>query len=232
MDISKEGLIDLRKKTIIDLKKEQGIENLVAQVVLVLDCSGSMDHLFDSGNVQETINRILPIGLGFDDNESVDVFLFHNRVLQMKENLTRQNVFNYVDLIRRTGFLYGGTDYAPAVREVVSKFSKKGFFSKSKKMDMPVYVIFITDGECIDKQETDRAIRDASDHAIYFQFVGIGSADFYYLNKLDNLSGRNIDNAGFLKVADMTKGDDKQVYTDLMKEFPTFVSQAKQKGML
>lgn len=226
-------LIDLRKNQVIDLKKKHGIENLVAQVVLVLDCSLSMNHLFDSGNVQETIARILPVGLGFDDNQSVDVILFHNTVKQMKESITRQNVFTYVDLIKQTGFLYGGTNYAPAVKEVTSVFGKKGgFFSKSKKMDMPVYVIFITDGECMDKQETDRAIRDASEHAIYFQFVGIGNADFNYLEKLDNLSGRKLDNAGFLKVKDMTKGDDAQIYDALMKEFPTFVQEAKNKGMI
>jgi hypothetical protein len=225
-------LLDLRKDIVLDLKKNSGIQGLVAQVALVLDCSGSMGHLFESGNVKKTIERILPLGLAFDDNGSVEVYLFHNTCMKMPDNLTRENLPTYMDKINKSGFLYGGTSYAPAIRRIVKDYSETGFLGNAKKMQHPVYVIYITDGECDDRQAAQEAIRNASSHAIYFQFVGIGSADFDFLKRLDDLSGRKIDNAGFVKVADMSAGDDTQVYSLLLKEFPTFVSQAKQLSMI
>ena len=55
-------LINMSKDNKIDMTKH------VARVALAMDYSGSMSNLFHNGSVQETISRLLPIALRFDDN--------------------------------------------------------------------------------------------------------------------------------------------------------------------
>ena len=45
----------------------------------------------------------------------------------------------------------------------------------------PAYVIFITDGDCSDKEASEVTIKSASDKGIFWQFVGIGHANFNFL---------------------------------------------------
>lgn len=59
-------LIDMSKGSKIDMTKH------TARVALAMDYSGSMDWLYDNGSVQETISRLLPIALRFDDNGELE----------------------------------------------------------------------------------------------------------------------------------------------------------------
>lgn len=65
-------------KTVVNLSKKSGVdlESTSAKVVVVLDYSGSMNGLYKNGTVQRTINRLVPLGLTFDDNGTIDVYLF------------------------------------------------------------------------------------------------------------------------------------------------------------
>ncbi len=67
-------------KCVVDLSKKNGVDlgSTSAKVVVVLDYSGSMANLYSNGTVQKTINRLVPLGLTFDDNGSIDVYLFQN----------------------------------------------------------------------------------------------------------------------------------------------------------
>ena len=57
-------------KTVVDLSHKSGVDlgATSAKVVVVLDFSGSMSTLYRNGTVQKTINRLVPLGLTFDDN--------------------------------------------------------------------------------------------------------------------------------------------------------------------
>lgn len=59
-------------KCVVDLSKKSGVDlgNARAKVVVVLDYSGSMTGLYSKGVVQQTINKLVPLGLTFDDNGS------------------------------------------------------------------------------------------------------------------------------------------------------------------
>lgn len=72
---SDRNLLNLRKQIVLDLKKERGLENQKASVVFVLDKSGSMDWLYKNGFVQRLTERILPVGLGFDDDGEVELYV-------------------------------------------------------------------------------------------------------------------------------------------------------------
>ena len=48
-----------------------------------------MANLYSNGTVQKTINRLVPLGLTFDDNGSIDVYLFQNDYRKLPDlNLT------------------------------------------------------------------------------------------------------------------------------------------------
>ena len=64
------------------------------------------------------------------------------------------------------------------------------------------------------------------------QFVGIGKDDFPFLHKLDELSGRFIDNAGFIAVNDIDAIKDAELYDRLLNEFPQWLMKVREKGLL
>ena len=78
-------------KCVVNLSKKSGVDlgSTSAKVVVVLDYSGSMTNLYSNGTVQKTINRLVPLGLTFDDNGSIDVYLFQNDYRKLPDlNLT------------------------------------------------------------------------------------------------------------------------------------------------
>jgi hypothetical protein len=101
-----------------------------------------------------------------------------------------------------------------------------------KPVQVPTLVFFITDGENWDQGETARVIKEASKQGIFWQFVGIGDERFEFLKQLDELQGRFIDNANFFEVNDIMKISDEQLYDRVLNEFPTWLKEAKTKGLI
>lgn len=230
--------INLRKEQVINLKKEAGIGTKAqAQVVLAIDYSGSMGSLYRNGTVQDTVERILPFGLAFDDNGEVDVYRFDDGYKQMKEPVTLNNLDGYVNSKIHTGDM-GGTNYAPVLRAIQSDFKAKksggflGMGGTEQPMDYPVYIIFVTDGDNGDRADTEQVIREMSEKGYFVQFIGIGNASFSFLDKLDNLSGRKVDNANFFKVSDIKSMADEDLYKGLMSEYPEWYKQVKTLGLI
>lgn len=189
---------------------KKNVSNIIAEVKMVLDCSGSMYDLYDDGTVQKTIERLAPLAFRFDDNGIMEAMLFNHALVGMPD-ITIENYKGYsrANLNRVVG---GGTSYAPAIRKLTNE-ARRGCFS------YPVFVIFITDGDNSDKEDTRKALREASEFEIYFQFVGIGGASFNFLEEIDNLSGRRFDNAGFIEIENLNKVSDEDLYDQLLDEF-------------
>lgn len=218
-------VVDLSKKNDVDLGATK------AKVVVVLDYSGSMRGLYDKGVVQHTINRLVPLGLTFDDNGSIDAYLFQNDYRKMQDI----NPSNYEDFVKsviyKSGYSMGGTEYAPVLKAIIegdTVCQKSGFFGFGKKIVKsdsivddgdPTIILFITDGENSDKNATDEIIRKSSEKNVFIQFIGIGHEDFKYLKKLDDLKGRKRDNTGFSKMEALDKADDNELYTKVLEQF-------------
>lgn len=227
--------INTRKEIVFNLTKAVGIENQKAQVVLCMDISGSMEDMYRNGTVQDVIERIVPVALQFDDNGELDLYMFTTYCKKHKNNVTLKNLDNLVNNELLRHYAFGGTNYAPPINmiiEEVKENTKGGIFSSAKPLKYPVYVIFITDGQNQDTSETETAIREASKHGAFFQFVGIGSAQFPFLEKLDTLDGRFIDNANFFKVKDINAMTDEDLYGKLLGEFPSWLKLAKEKKLI
>ena len=66
---------------------------------------------------------------------------------------------------------------------------------------------------------------------IFWQFIGIGKADFGALTALDELSGRVVDNAGFFAVDDVSRISDDQLYPPAASEFLDWLTAARHAGV-
>lgn len=248
---AEEKLIDLSKKATISLTKK-GLSDVTARVGLALDISGSMGQLYRSGMVQNTCERTLGLAMNFDDNGAADVFLFGIKDYAVGEIQSR-NFFEFVEREVTSKYkLEPGTQYAGVIRRIVDFYfpgaliEKKtggGFFgiggkkelhldaSKYKKQE-PVYILFVTDGNCSDSGDTEAVIQKASELGIFFQFVGVGNENFSFLKKLDDLKGRFIDNANFFAINNLARTSDEELYDKLLHEFPSWINEARSKQLI
>lgn len=161
---------------------EKGVASApTLRVGAALDISGSMHRVISSGNLQRTLNQLVPVGLKFDDDGQVDVFKFDDRCT----HVGTMNAKNYEDYVRAKGIQdRGGTSYAPIVAEVSDYFFKaKGFFNR-KPDTTPVLMQIITDGDCGDAAAAERAFVAAQKLPIYWQFVAVGNASFRTIKHL------------------------------------------------
>jgi len=62
--------------------------------------------------------------------------------------------------------------------------------------------------------------------------VGMGSTHFSFLQELDDMDGRYIDNANFFKINDLDKISDEELYERILAEFPSWLKEAKSKGII
>ncbi|WP_042461618.1 VWA domain-containing protein [Neobacillus dielmonensis] len=239
-------ILDLSKKAKVSLEKV-GLQNHTAKVALCLDISGSMSGLYRSGKIQEFAERILALGTRFDDDGSIDIFLFGGKAHDAGE-LTIDNFNGFVNRLIKQYPLEGSTYYGKAMHVIRQHYI--GSASKRNKpfsKDIPVYVMFVTDGATFDEKETISHLQNSSYEPIFWQFMAIGKSnkgtkkrgfralfqsDFTFLEQLDNLTGRYIDNADFFSVEDPQAVSEQELYDLLMQEYPEWVKTASVKGLI
>ena len=216
--------INLRKDKVVSLKKANPALDIKARVALVLDFSGSMRDMFDDGTVQSVIERVIPIALSFDDNGVLDFWIFENGFHRL-DGITLDNFYGLANQIR-SKYTMGGTRYAPVLKDVDK------FYIKEEPEKIVDFVIFITDGDNSDKSDATDIIRRMSYHPIFIQFLGVGSSSFDYLEDLDNMEDRYVDNVNFFSINDINSMSDDDLYSLLLKEFPQWLNLDKVKDML
>ena len=184
-----------------------------------------MERLYKNGTVQSVIERIMPIASQFDDNAELDLWIFENSFKRLG-SINLNNFYGYVEREILPKYRMGGTEYSHVMKDVYEKYILQ------EPSTLPNYVVFITDGDNFDKPKTTAFMTDVANHPIFWQFVGIGRASFDYLEKLDDLKGRFIDNADFFQLNDVNKVSDKELYKRLLTEYPTWLKEAKSKGLI
>lgn len=249
-------LVSLAKKAAVSLEKK-GLSDHRAKVALCLDISASMAGLYRSGKVQRFAEKVLALGTRFDDDGDIDVFLFGQHAHEAGA-MGIGNHQGFVDRLLKSHPLEGGTLYATAM-ELIRRFyfpdGGGGRRQQAVRAALPVYVMFLTDGEAGDRPKALDQIRWASYEPIFWQFMGIGKSnkatgvapakkgfmaklgalletDFAFLEQLDTLEGRFVDNANFFSVADPEAVPDEELYDLLMAEYPSWVRDAPRLGLL
>lgn len=218
--------LDLRKKTLAVELEKSNISQQKARVAFVLDHSVSMRLLYQNGTVQETLERIFPLALTFDENGEMEFYLFDD-FFQESEPVNNANIANYTkEVIMAKHGKYRGTSYAPVMEEIIKRYGKK------EPSRIPTFVVFITDGNNCDHAKSQKALIEASHYNIFWKFVGIGKEKISFLEKLDNMRGRFIDNANFVDIHDLSKIDDTHLYHLLLEEFNIWLKLAQEKNLI
>ncbi len=234
-------VINLEKATkdvkIVLEKKE--IFGEKANIKVVVDHSGSTGDLFRHGVVQTTLERILAVGLNMDSNQSIEVYAFNGNVTYIGE-ANESNIENFTkDVFLKKVRVEGGTRYSPAmqavVKDVEAEPKPQGFFSKllGKKeapvidKDLPTLVFFITDGDNSDKNITESYIKEVSTKPIFWQFIGIGYSSMAFLDKLDKMEGRTVDNANFIRAKNIQDMTNSELYNEILNEYPLWLKEAR-----
>ena len=114
----------------------------------------------------------------------------------------------------------------------------------------PVLVMFLTNGETIDQKATVEQLVKASHTPIFWQFMAMGitkkdlgtgfwawlhkpfAEDYSFLEELDTMDNRFIDNANFFSIAKPLEAGDERLYELMMNEYPEWLKLAYQTGML
>jgi stress response protein SCP2 len=247
-------LVNLVKRAAVSLEK-RGLGEHTARVALCLDISGSMAMLYRSGKIQKLAERILALGLRFDDDGEVDTFLF-GRAGHQAESMNLGNVRQYTSDVLRRHPLETSTNYGAAM-----KLIRRHYFGFDGPRDspysdrFPVYVMFVTDGATFDEDVAREQVRSSSYEPLFWQFMAIGSSsralggggrrrgffggggsagsqEFRFLEELDDMGGRFLDNADFFSVADPAQVSDDELFDLLMTEYPGWLAQARQRGLL
>lgn len=240
------------------LKKFKVPENLIARVVMVNDGSGSMADLYGvpvsrypKGHVsamQETIDRCTAVAVRFDDNQSLEQFIFDSGCRRLPD-ATPETFGTYVQNELIPNFHGGSTVYSSALKEIINTYDnppsdeptegKVGFFGKlfGKKPEvvkpavaapvdasLPMFVMFTTDGDNAygDGGMTEHYLTEALNRNIYIMFLGIGTQGTF--SALSEYADR-FPNVGFAKLTDIANISDEQLYETLLnEEFCTWIN--------
>jgi hypothetical protein len=215
------GLVSLAKTAAVSLEK-QGLAGQRAAVQLVLDHSGSMHPYYNNGAVQRLAEQALGLSVNLDDDGAVPVIFFGSYVEQYDD----ARLDNYAGIIDRTHpkVHWGSTDYVAGMQAAITEHQQSGATD-------PALVIFQTDGEPDDRKAVERLLREASTLPMFWAFVGFGGrVDF--LEKLDGLRRRAVDNASFFHAANPHAVTDAQLYDGITAEFAGWLTAARAAGIL
>ncbi|MEP3665803.1 MAG: VWA domain-containing protein [Roseibium sp.] len=223
-------LVSLVKKIGVNLEKK-GFTPPRSKVCLVMDISGSMTSNFRSGKVDTLVQRALALGLTFDDDGDIDVFLFGKKVHDYG-SLNADTYKGFSARLMDDKRLEADTRYGAAMERV------RDFYRADNPENLPVYVLFVTDGSTTDKPKTKKMLINSCAEPIFWKFVGLIQPGVFannrqgFLQELDDLPGRTIDNADFFNVTDPADPDDEKFLNNMMEEFPEWMAAAKAAGVL
>ncbi|WP_229696157.1 vWA domain-containing protein [Paenibacillus albidus] len=218
--------IDLRKKILQSTLEKKQLTGVTARVGIVLDITGSMRNLYSNGTVQEVVERILAVASKFDDNGSLDVWVYDTEFSRLPP-VTERDFQNYVSssiLSNPNIHKFGRNNEPPVMEDVIRKYTVE------EDESTPVFIIFINDGGMV--KTVRKIITAASVQPIFWQFVGIGDSDFEVLKKLDTMQGRVVDNANFIHMDRIEAVSDEELYDRLLNEFPQWLQAAKAKRII
>jgi hypothetical protein len=186
------------------------------------------------------IRRFLGLGALVNGENGIDVFLFGAKAYPFGM-LQRENYPVFVrDLLHRHK-LESGTSYGKAMQMV-----RKRYHDAPESENIPLYVLFVTDGDASDGKLAAQEMMDSSREAIFWQFLALGdcrtekrgffkkllSTNFDFLERLQQIRNRFVDNAGVCIVPDPATPSDEDFFQLLMSAYPTWLKAARAKNVL
>ena len=233
LSLQKRQQLDLRKQQVHKVLLTKDADQVRARVILVLDKTGSMSREYKKGVVHRVVERMVPVAIQLDDDGSLECYLYAESFFKLPDLQVAQLESWIAEYVHISG-KHAGLDYRrigavndeiPILTEII------GSLQAGEKM--PTLVLFFTDGGFHRKKPITDLIVEAAALPAFWQFVGIGKAGaFGILETLDALEGRVVDNVGFFPVRDIDTMDDAELYRLLLSEFPDWLRQAKNQGIV
>lgn len=207
------------------------LEGIRAAVYLVLDRSGSMRRHYRNGTMQHLAEQVLSLSAHLDDDGVVPVVFFSTDV-DGSTDLTLGRHRGRIDKLHENLGHMGRTNYHWAMDEVIDHYI-------ASDSSAPALVVFQTDGGPTSRQAAERYLCKAARLPLFWQFIGFGDPDdneFDFLHKLDTLAvpdRRVVDNAGFFCAGRTPRStDDRQLFDQLLHEFPQWLTAARMAGVV
>jgi hypothetical protein len=253
-------LVSLTKQFGISLSKNK-LSNEVAKVAVCLDVSYSMNRLYSSGKVGELVKKLIPAGLNFDDDGEIDIFQFgqsgkqqdsinldnYNQRTHSLKDQRLEGYTNYSEAIKLVDNFYRNQPdknltpvFVIFVTDGDASDKAKAIEAIRKISDLPIFFQFVAIGEDYNPLEANEPVKEEPKKGFFGKLFGSSSSStnsqyptsFKFLHQLDELDGRNVDNAGFFAVKEIDSLSDKEMYDLLLSEYPSFLKEAKAKGIL
>lgn len=182
-------VLDLNKSIQLSLDKAGVVNVPELEVRLAVDESGSMQDEYQAGLVDAFIDRFIVAAMKFDDNGSLDMAFFNDR-LRTAPAAVESDVGSYIAR-KFPNRKWGGTNYAPIVDHFETRVAAptKGLFGIGNKQAAGTskfrgYCATVTDGDNYDKSDFESALAGTSGDT-FFEFIAIGT-DIYpdYLTRI------------------------------------------------
>ncbi|MEW2636437.1 VWA domain-containing protein [Streptomyces sp. NPDC048389] len=214
------GLVSLAKTAAASLDKH-GLTHQQMAVYLVLDHSGSMRRFYADGSVQRLAEQSLALSTRLDDDGTVPVVFFASGAQQPMP----VSLVNYSGVIDREHprMPWGTTNYVAAMRQVADHYRDSGASD-------PALVLFQTDGEPDDRGAVEAELRHLSKLPLFWSFIGFGGR-VSFLERLDDLTGRMVDNAAFFHARDPYQVSDAELLDGVTREIPAWLHAAAAAGI-
>ncbi|WP_063049111.1 vWA domain-containing protein [Nocardia arthritidis] len=231
LSFEKRAKLDLRKREVAKVLIDKNAFGIRARVVLVVDKTGSMNRQYRDQVVHRVVQRMIPVATQLDDDGTLEAYLYARSFAKLPD-ITVEHGDEWARTYLHLTGIHGGIDYdalgarneeLPIMRDIIDSLCPGG---------RPTLVLFFTDGGFAKKREIAALMREASLLPAFWQFVGLGRANYGLLRTLDELSDRAVDNAGFFALDDIDQVDDAQLYTRLLGEFPDWLRAARNANIL
>ncbi|MGW6725832.1 vWA domain-containing protein [Nocardia sp. NPDC055029] len=231
LSFEKRQKLDMRKHEVAKVLIDKSAFGTRARVVLVIDKTGSMQKLYRGGTVHRVVERMIPVATQLDDDGTLEAYLYALTFAKLPDITVaggEQWAQTYLHLTgTHDGIDYDGiggrNDELPVMRAVIDTLTAGA---------VPTLVLFFTDGGFAKKREIAALMREAAALPAFWQFIGLGKANFGVLRTLDELDGRVVDNAGFFALDDIDQVDDTELYRRLLGEFPDWLRAARTAGII
>lgn len=231
LSFDKRATLDLRKREVAKVLLDKAVFGVRARVILVIDKTGSMQRQYRDQVVHRVVQRMIPVATQLDDDGTLEAYLYALSFAKLPD-ITVEHGDEWARTYLHLGGTHGDIDYdrlggrndeLPVMRDIVDSLRPGG---------PPTLVLFFTDGGFAKKREIAALMRRASLLPAFWQFVGLGRANYGLLRALDEMSDRAVDNAGFFALDDIDQVDDAQLYARLLGEFPDWLRAARHAGIL
>lgn len=205
---------------------QQDLSGVRAQVVVLLDHSGSMRRDYESGAVAKIVHRALGFALQVDVDGTVPVIPFDGRVWPVVD-VTTTNFSTVVnDALFRPQNM-GSTNLTDALVQLKEIASNT---------DDPIFAIIVTDGNPDNKASVTRLVCELAGYPVFLKFLALRPVD--YLSELDDLddSKRLLDNVDAKPEKgtslDLLACSDTEFIEAMLDEWSSWITVATAAGVL